>query len=198
MPNFYSSPVLISVGGKYEDVDGTGGAKSSTVELLYIDPSVGPNSYLLKTMHSMAEATHHPFVGQLGDDLIVAAPESKKIFAWNHTSERFNDTGYELTKKREFGMSVKTSSRWFPDCRGEDSFEKTFSSCLEAMKVGGVFANKGQTITLKMTDGSYKDCSLEDIYETGSGCPKNWYGKVGDELCFKVHTDPVDNEEAAR
>ncbi len=198
LPNIFSHPVIASAGGKYEDHQGNGGSKYATVSIFYLDDNLQPNSFIYKNLHSLPENTQHPFVGQLGDDFIVAAPESKKIYSWNNLDERWYDTGNTLDKKREFGMSVKTSTRWFPDCRGESQFEKKFSSCLDAMKTGGMIPKSGQTLTLLMDDDATRDCTNEDIYETGTSCPKFWYGKAADEFCFAVDTIPRDNEEAAR
>ena len=42
------------------------------------------------------------------------------------------------------------------------------------------------------------NCTFENLYEQSTNCPKGWTGKADDEMCYKIHTNPVTNNEAAQ
>ena len=73
-----------------------------------------------------------------------------------------------------------------------------YSSCLDAFTNGKIHPEPGKPVKLVLSDGSKVDCSMEDIYRTGSSCPDGWYGVASSEFCFKINLKPVTNEEASR
>ena len=64
--------------------------------------------------------------------------------------------------------------------------------------MGGILPNLGQSVEIKMTDDSVKNCTIENLHDQALSCPTGWYGNGSDEFCFSVKTKAVDNEEAAR
>lgn len=66
------------------------------------------------------------------------------------------------------------------------------------MKIGGIVPKPGEVLNLLLSDGTYANCTREDLADTGLACPKGWYGDATDNFCFKVQKQLVDNKEAVR
>jgi hypothetical protein len=78
--NFYGAPALVSIGGGYVDNNGNGLNKRSSNEYMPLIPDDAvPSSFTTKRMVDFPEGTMHPFVGSLGDGLVVVEPETKKV-----------------------------------------------------------------------------------------------------------------------
>ena len=78
------------------------------------------------------------------------------------------------------------------------AFLTTYASCWDAVILGGILPNLGESIEIKLTDNTTKQCAVENLHEQALSCPIGWYGKGSDEFCLNVKTVAVDNEEAAR
>ena len=97
----------------------------------------------------------------------------------------------------ERGCQICVTS--FTNCFSTGSrFNKSYNSCYEAFKSGGINPEPGSPVTILLTSGSVVQCAMENIEEGNLTCPEGWYGNMDRGLCFKVKIQAVDNEEACR
>ena len=142
----------------------------------------------------------------------------KDILIWNYAYNRPERVN-EMSEKRGGSVGIVVSGRFFPQCYSNfrrvffcqvskyffnllgpknTAFRKTFSSCWDAFKMGGLISPKtGSSTKVMKDDGSIMECTFENLKDNTKSCPSGWFG-LGDEgSCFKVRKEPVDNDEAA-
>ena len=51
-------------------------------------------------------------------------------------------------------------------------------------------------VTIKLTDGTVKDCNVNNLHEQSIACPNGFIGKGDEEFCLSIKTNEVTNEEA--
>ncbi len=76
--------------------------------------------------------------------------------------------------------------------------EFSYASCADAFWSGRTNPGPGQPLRILLYDGSYVNCSIENLLNGKTDCPVGWFGSADNEFCFQVNQDLVVNEEAAR
>ncbi len=76
--------------------------------------------------------------------------------------------------------------------------EFSYASCADAFWSGRTNPGPGQPLRILLYNGSYVNCSIENLLNGKTDCPVGWFGSADNEFCFQINQDLVDNEEAAR
>ena len=70
---------------------------------------------------------------------------------------------------------------------------------MDAYLVGGLISSKNsKPVTIRLKDGTTTECTFENLYERSKSCPKGWTGKADEESCYKIETEYLTNNAAAK
>ena len=72
----------------------------------------------------------------------------------------------------------------------------TVESCWEAFKNNWLAPDLQENITLKLDDGTLKDCNVNNLHDQSISCPNGFIGKGDEAFCISINTDVVTNKEA--
>ncbi|TRY71799.1 hypothetical protein TCAL_10551, partial [Tigriopus californicus] len=144
---------------------------------------VGPISFL-----SLADEIH-----------LINSDTKSKIYSmdWMTETMQLSDLGDKLQCSPDCTV-VKATTKWWPDIHAPSVFERRYTSCREALALGALQPNDGQPMKLLLEDGTFVNCSKENMDGGSLSCPKGWYGNADNGFCFQVHLDMVSNIEASR
>ena len=77
------------------------------------------------------------------------------------------------------------------------SFNSSVETCWEAFQNNWLTPDVQDHVTIKLPDGSFKDCHVKNLHDNVKDCPDGFIGKADDEFCIKVHTEPMTNFKSA-
>ena len=69
-------------------------------------------------------------------------------------------------------------------------------TCWEAFQNNWLSPNAQTNVTIKLADGTVKDCNLNNLHEQSIACPSGFIGKGDEEFCISINTNEVTNVEA--
>ena len=77
------------------------------------------------------------------------------------------------------------------------SLNSTMETCWDAFESNWLIPDVQDQVTIKLPDGSSKDCHVKNLHDQVNDCPDGFIGKADEQLCLRIHMEPMTNPESA-